>query len=162
MYYETNVPNLLLEKFIIKDSNNENIEIKPERNNNNFYEWFTIINAPFQNIKDIYENENLSNFSLNPDTNKEKEGKNIKFILKPQINIKIFYDEFGKYEDKFQSFFDNYFPKQFDVMERDIKYMNNFSDKDLKKDLKDVIIEGFDKYYFNNCRKDYILLRDIW
>ena len=83
----------------------------------------------------------------------------LKFILKPQINIKIFYDEFGKYEDKFQSFFDNYFPKQFDVMERDIKYMNNFSDKDLKKDLKDVIIEGFDKYYFNNCRKEYILLK---
>jgi len=81
MYYETNVPNSLPEKLIIKDSNNNNIEIKPERNNNNFYERFTIINAPFQNIKDIYENENLSNFSLNPETNDEKEGKSFKYLF---------------------------------------------------------------------------------
>ena len=185
MYYETNVPNSLPEKFVIKDNNNKNIEIKPERNNNNFYERFTIINAPYQNIKDIYENKNLSNFVLNPDTNKEKEGKSIKylftnnkntikmhkFILKPQTSVKIFYDEFKKYKDKLQTFFDNYYPKQFDVMERDIKYMDDseknknildlFSDDDIKKDLKDVIVEGFDKYYFNNCRKDYILLRNI-
>ena len=185
MYFETNVPNSLPEKYVIKDINEKNIDIKPERNNNNFYERFTIINAPFQNINEFYENENLSNFSLNPETNEEKEGKSIKylftnnkntikmhkFILKPQKSVKIFYDEFEKYKDKLQSLFENYYPKQFDVMEKDIKYINDseknknildiFSDNDLKKDLKDVIVEGFDKYYFNNCRKEYILLRNI-
>lgn len=185
IYYETNVPNSLPEKLIIKDSNNKNIEIKPEKNNNDFYERFTIINSPSQDIKEIFEDENLSAFSLNQEINKEKQEKSIKylfsnnnntfkmhkFILKPQESVKKFYEKFEKYGVKLKSFFDDYFPKQIDVMYRDLKYMDSseknkdildiFSNKELKIDLKDVIVGGFDKYYFNNCRKEYVLLRNI-
>ena len=186
LYFETNNKNTLPETYTIKDANKRDIIIKPEKNENEFYERFTILNVPFQNIKENYENKNLSNFSLNDKKDQEIKEKSFKylfinnniikmhkFILKPQENstIKIFYDQFKKYEDDLKIFFRIYFPKQMDSLQRDIKsiikseknknILNIFSNKALQEDFKIIIEKGFDEYYFDNCRRDYALIRNI-
>ena len=185
LYFETNNKNILPETYTIKDANKRDIIIKPEKNENEFYERFTILNVPFQNIKENYENKNLSNFSLNDKKGQEIKEKSFKylfinnnnkikmhkFILKKQENCKIFYDQFKKYEDDLKIFFLTYFKKQMDLLKRDIininesetnkNILNIFSNKTLQDDLKKIIEKGFDEYYFDNCQRDYALIRNI-
>ena len=185
LYFESDDKKFLPQNYVIKDEQNSDISIKPENNENEFCERFTIINVPNQNIKENYQNKNLVNFKLNKENNQENEEKSFKylftnnnninktykFILKHAESCKIFYEKYKKYESDLEKFFKNYYPKGTDVLHRDIKLINEsekdeeirnlFSNEFLKNDLKDVIVEGFDRYYFNNCRRDYILIRNI-
>ena len=185
IYYESYEKESLPKIFKIKDENNLDINIEPENNENEFFERFTIINVPYQNIIKNEDNNDLHNFSLNQENNQDKKEKNIKylftinnkntsihkFILKKQDKCENFYDKFKQYEDKLQAFFQEYFPKDANILHRDIfriksvtnsSILNIFNNEKLKSDLSDVIHKGFNKYYFYNCRKDYILMRNIY
>ena len=192
VYFESPNIDSLPKTYIIKDNKNANITLKPEKNENGFSERFTVINVPKQDIQDIYEipdDVDLFNFSLNSNKKEEDKRKSFKyfytqniftqneflnkmhkFILKPQENCKNFYDEFKKYENELQIFFENYFPASPIIWHRDFKSIESLKDKNIikiftdekfKEDLKNVIINGFNTYYFNNCKRDYILIRNI-
>lgn len=45
--------------------------------------------------------------------------------------------------------------------EKNKNIINIFSNKTLQDDLKKIIEIGFDEYYFDNCQRDYALIRNI-
>ena len=184
-YYQSTDKDLLPKKYQIKDANNEVYEVYPENNKNEFYQRFTIINVPFQNIEENYKIDNLSQFSLNEEKKDEENGKSLKYLF--SINGKItefhkfkltkgedyknFYNSIKFYENDLESFFKNYFFKEYKLLYRDIIYiqdqekdaniLNLFSNKEIEILLNDVLQKGFEKYIFNNCKKDYLLMKYI-
>ena len=182
LYFESNNKDSLPKLYKIQVNNKIDIDIKPDYNENEFYERFTIINVPYQKIQENEKNA-LNDFSLNGENiqDNEKSFKYLftinnnttkihKFKLKKHENYQSFYNKYDKYEKDLQTFFESYFPKQIDLLHRDINYIeseknecikNLFSNENLLSDLKDIITKGFNKYYFKNCRQDYILMRNI-
>ena len=183
IYCESNNRNLLPEEYRIVDVDGKIIKIKPERNENELNERFSIINVPFQNIKEIHE-KNLSSFSLNPENKNdiekslkylflinENKKEMCKFFLEQTEKCKDFYNTYKFYEKDLQNFFQKYFIKDIAILYRDIKLIqsqekdssirNLFNQTIIETKLYDVIENGFNKYIFSNCKKDYELIKYI-
>ena len=182
-YYQSTDKDLLPKKYQIKDVNNEVYEVYPENNENEFYQRFTIINVPFQNIEENYKIDNLSKFSLNEENKEEENGESLKYLfslngkitefhkfkLTKGENYENFYNSVKFYEKDLEIFFKNYFFKEYKLLYRDIIYiqdqekdhniLNLFSNKNIEILLNDVLQKGFNKYIFNNNKKDYLLMK---